>query len=197
MTPERTAPDRRTVLRTVGGLATASTAALAGCAQEEPDLEDAVETLPGSDYPSVENWLTGTEVGGEDESYDGEIADLRGQDQAGVSVGAEGNGDGFAFDPSAVAVSPGAEVRWQWTGQGGQHNVHAAPDEQLGESDYEFSFGEPQAGEDVTYSFAFDEAGVALYHCTPHLSAGMKGAVVVAERDGDGGASGDGGNGTS
>jgi len=94
-------------------------------------------------------------------------------------VGAEGNDGYYAFGPQAIAVSAGTEVRWVWTGEGETHNVEAEPDEQIGESDYEFSSGDPIAEADTEYTYTFDESGVALYHCEPHLALGMKGAVVV------------------
>jgi len=165
---------RRRVLR---GTAVGVAVALAGCASGG----DGGPTLPGSDYPAVDEWLTETTVGGSDDTYDGRIADQRGQDGIDVAVGSEGNGAFFAFDPSAVAVSPGTTMTWRWTGDGGAHNVEAEPDEQIGESDYEFSSGEAVDSDEATFEQTLDTEGVALYHCEPHLSSGMKGAVVVAE----------------
>lgn len=139
------------------------------------------ETISGSEYPAVDEWLTESEVGGADDSYDGSIVDARGSDSPTVDVGAEGNDGAYAFGPSAIAVSPGTEVTWVWTGEGETHNVVAAPDDQIGESDFEFRSGDPVADEGTEYTQTFDETGVALYHCSPHLALGMKGAVVVAE----------------
>lgn len=34
-------------------------------------------------------------------------------------------------------------------------------------------------GDDNEYSHTFDESRIALYHCEPHLSLGMKGSIVV------------------
>jgi len=133
------------------------------------------------DYPTVEEWLTETEIGAAADNYDGTIADQRDQSSVTVAVGAEGNGGNFAFDPPAVAVSTGTEVAWDWTGEGNPHNVEALPEEQLGESDYEFSSGEAEGGSGVKYSRTLDDSGIALYHCEPHLSLGMKGAIVVVE----------------
>jgi halocyanin-like protein len=141
--------------------------------------EDDDRQLSGDDYPAVDEWLTETEIGGADDSYDGEIVDERGADSVSVDVGSEGNGGAFAFGPSAVAVSPGTTVVWEWTGNGGLHNVEAEPEDQLGESDYEFGSGDPVSEAGTTFEFTFDESGIALYHCEPHLAVGMKGAVVV------------------
>jgi halocyanin-like protein len=131
-------------------------------------------------------------------NYDGTVVDERGADQVTVDVGASGNNGPFAFEPAAVRVDPGAEVVWEWTGEGGQHNV---VDEAGGfESDLTAEAG-------FTYSRTVDEPGVTKYFCAPHKSLGMKGVVVVGDVDvggggedgggtgGDGGASGDGGTG--
>lgn len=150
---------------------------------ETPDGDGGTEGAPveSSDYPLVEEWLTGSEIGGSDDSYDGSIQDGRGEGAPAVDVGVQGNGGAFAFGPSAIAVAPGTTVTWVWTGEGASHNVEAEPGEQLGESDFEFSSGEPVQEAGTEYEFTFDEMGVALYHCEPHLVQGMKGAVVVAE----------------
>jgi halocyanin-like protein len=105
------------------------------------------------------------------EGFDGEITDATGQDSVTVEVGAEGNGGAFAFAPPAVAVSPGTTVTWEWTGEGGQHNV-------VSDSGSDFSF-ESELKTDGSFEQSFEEAGVALYVCEPHESLNMNGAVVV------------------
>jgi len=185
--------DRRTVLAAAGAVGVGFTGALAGCAEGGGDGEDGdgqggngqdggtdgAATIAGSDYPAVDEWLTETEVGGADDTYDGSIVDWREESEPTVDVGAEGNDGYYAFGPPAIAVSAGTEVRWVWTGEGETHNVKAEPEDQIGESDYEFSSGDPVAEAGTEYTYTFDEAGLALYHCEPHLALGMKGAVVV------------------
>ncbi|SFS03542.1 halocyanin domain-containing protein [Halomicrobium zhouii] len=181
--------DRRTVLRATGAVGLGGLVGMAGCAEggDGGDGGDGdggggsggTETIAGSDYPAVDEWLTETDVGGADDTYDGSIVDWREESEPTVDVGAEGNDGYYAFGPSAIAVSAGTEVRWEWTGEGETHNVEAEPEEQIGESDYEFSSGDPVAEAGTEYTYTFDEAGVALYHCEPHLALGMKGAVVV------------------
>ncbi|WP_276257713.1 halocyanin domain-containing protein [Haloglomus litoreum] len=150
---------------------------MAGCTGDGGD--GGQDTVPGNDFPAVDDWLTETDVGGADDTYEGTLVDLRDQDTVTIGVGTEGNGDDFAFGPSAVLVSAGTEVVWDWTGDGGRHNVEAEPDDQLGESDYEFSSGEPTQSADTEYRRTLDEAGVVLYHCEPHLSVGMKGGIAI------------------
>ncbi len=50
-------------------------------------------------------------------------ADMRGQTEVRVQVGAEGNGGEFAVSPPAIHVDPGTTVIWEWVGEGGPHKV--------------------------------------------------------------------------
>ncbi|MFC6823540.1 plastocyanin/azurin family copper-binding protein [Halopelagius fulvigenes] len=59
---------------------------------------------------------------------------------------------------------------WEWSGQGGSHNVSAK----------DGSFGSEMTGEKGhTFERTFEEAGTYKYVCVPHEAMGMKGAVVV------------------
>jgi halocyanin-like protein len=157
-------------------LTTGVLGALAGCGGSGGDGGSG----PGpDDYPTIDEWLTETELGGADDSYDGTFADERGTDTVTIDVGSEGNDGNFAYGPSAVVVSTGTEIRWNWTGEGNPHNVEALPEEQLGESDYEFSSGEAVGGSGVQYTRTMDTEGIALYHCEPHFALGMKGGIGV------------------
>jgi len=107
---------------------------------------------------------------GDVDNYDGTVVDTTGRGEVAVTVGAEGNGGAFAFDPPAVRVAVGTTVVWEWTGDGGQHNV---VDEDGGfESDL-------TAEEGHTFERTFEEPGTYRYACTPHRGVGMKGAIVV------------------
>ena len=113
----------------------------------------------------VEEFLSDTS------NYDS-VQDETGSDEVTVAVGAEGNDGNFAFDPPAIEVDAGTDVVWEWTGEGGQHNVV--------DEDGEFE-SETTEEEGFTFTYTFEEAGTYLYACTPHRSLGMKGAVVVSE----------------
>jgi len=107
--------------------------------------------------------------------------DLRGQDSVTVAVGA---GNGFLFDPPAIWVDPGTTVTWEWTGEGGNHNVVAQDDT------FE---SELQSEEGATFEYTFENAGQHRYVCVPHQGAGMKGGVAVgdvSEQAGGGGGEG-------
>jgi halocyanin-like protein len=115
------------------------------------------------------------------------VADATGQDEVTITVGAQGNGGNFGFDPAAVQVDPGTTVVWEWNGEGGQHNVVA---EEGGEFESELV---AEAG--FTFEQTLDSEGVVKYFCQPHRALGMKGVVVVGEMPGGGGESGGGGGG--
>ncbi|WP_135303707.1 halocyanin domain-containing protein [Haloarcula amylovorans] len=172
------AVSRRQLLRTV---AITGVGGVAGCGGGSGDGGDDSDggTVSAEAYPSIDEWLTETDIGGADDTYDGALTDSRDSPSLTVDVGAEGNNGNFAYSPSAVVVSTGTEIRWNWTGEGNPHNVEALPEEQLGESDYEFSSGEAVGGSGVKYTRTVEETGVALYHCEPHFSLGMKGGIAV------------------
>ena len=145
-TPEQTF-SRRGLLKTGIG-ATAAVAATSGSAQAQ-------------DAP-YDGYL------GDANAFDGKTADLTGQDSVSVDVGA---GEGFAFAPAAINIDPGTTVTWEWTGQGGVHNVLA--------EDGTFDSGSTMNS--GSFEHTFEEAGVYTYYCTPHKALGMKGVVAVGD----------------
>lgn len=124
-----------------------------------------VKEPPSSGNSAVDEWLAAAS------NFDGTIADRTDTDTATVTVGAEGNGGRFAFDPPALRISTGATVRWDWTGDGGPHNIVSRGD---GPLDTELVVDEGSA-----YEHTFEETGTYLYSCKPHESLGMRGAIVV------------------
>jgi halocyanin-like protein len=101
-------------------------------------------------------------------NYDGEVVDKTGSDTVTVKVGA---GDGLAFGPAAVHVDNGATVEWEWTGEGGAHNVVA--------DGGEFESGSAVNTTGVQFEYTFEEDGIYNYYCQPHEASGMLGSVVV------------------
>jgi halocyanin-like protein len=158
-----------------GGAATLSAAAPA--AAQETETADGNESEGGEDGgegggggggggpPDYGNWFSN--VG----NFDGSTADATGQDEVTITVGAEGNGGNFAFEPPAVHVDAGATLVFEWTGEGGAHNVAG--------QDGTLDSGSPVAEAGVNYEATIDEDGIYQYECTPHAGQGMKGAVVV------------------
>lgn len=130
--------------------------------------------------PDFGGWLDGV---------DGGFEDARGESDVTVEVGADGNDGAFAFSPAGLWIDPGTTVTWEWTGAGGQHNVHA----QEG-ADFESELSDEEGH---TFEHTFEDEGIVTYQCDPHASLGMKGAVGVGEEvpttGGDGGHGGDGG----
>ncbi len=102
-------------------------------------------------------------------NYDG-VVDRTGEDEVTVQVGSQANGGAFGFGPAAISVSSGTTVTWEWTGDGGSHDVQADDGSFASELTDE-------AGH--TFSHTFDNTGTTKYYCMPHKTMGMKGAVVV------------------
>jgi halocyanin-like protein len=168
---------RRWLLRAVG---TGVVAGTAGCSTSSGTTNDSdAPTVPGGEYPKIDEWLRTSDVGGPATNYTGELLDWTGRDTVTISVGADGNEGNFAYGPPAVVVSAGTVVEWSWTGLGSPHDVVARPADQLGVSDYAFDSDGMKDGSGVKLTTTMDERGIALYHCTPHLSLGMKGGIAV------------------
>ncbi|EMA68679.1 halocyanin domain protein [Halorubrum aidingense JCM 13560] len=100
---------------------------------------------------------------------DGERVDRTDEETVDVAVGADG---GFAFEPAHVTVDVGTTVVWEWTGEGGGHNVYEVNERFESELTDEAGF---------TFEHTFDEPGTFEYVCTPHQTQGMAGSVEVVE----------------
>jgi serine/threonine-protein kinase len=172
--------DRRTFLAAAG--VTASTIALAGCSGGDGgdggdgdggngdggDGDGGMDNGDTSVPDEVDSYLSEEDAN----LYEGEAADETGSDSVSIAVGA---GDvGLAYDPACVRVDSGTEVTWEWTGEGGAHNVVSTDN-----SATEFNSGEAVDSDSETFSQTFDSAGNQLYYCTPHRANGKVGAVIV------------------
>ena len=158
---------RRDFLRAAGG-GTAVAAAAVGTAGT------------AAAQPSFGGWMS--DVG----NYP-EVVDETGSSEVTVQVGTEANGGAFGFGPAAVQVDPGTTIIWEWTGEGGQHNVVA--------QDGASFDSELVADAGFTFEHTFEEEGATTYYCQPHQSLGMKGVVVVGALPEEGGSGGDEGGG--
>ncbi|AFK18843.1 halocyanin domain-containing protein [Haloferax mediterranei ATCC 33500] len=159
---------RRTFLHATA--ASTGIALLAGCSSSadtdsgENGDSDATTTAD-TESRDFGGWFDRTD------NYDG-VHDMTGKDTVSVTVGAEGNGGGYlAFTPAAVKVSPDTTVVWEWTGNGGTHNV-VERENGLFESEITSTEGH-------TFEYTFEETGEYRYVCVPHEQLGMVGAVVV------------------
>jgi halocyanin-like protein len=139
----------------------------------------------GSDQPTVEaeygNWFTADADGGATDNFDGTTVDETGSDDVTVEVGTNANGGTFGFGPAAVRVSPGTTVNFEWVSNTHNVVVQSQP-EGAG-----WSGSEDINNEGYSYSHTFETPGVYTYYCQPHLSVGMKGAIVVGAAPGGGG----------
>ncbi len=101
--------------------------------------------------------------------YSDSADDQTGNAEVTIQVGA--GSDGMGFGPAAVHVDPGTTVIWEWTGEGGAHNVVS--------NDEAFNSGSPTGDAGTTFEHTFEEEGIFNYHCVPHEGSGMKGGVAV------------------
>ena len=172
MTHSDSAVTRRSLLRASAGAGAAAvgTSALVGGAA----AQDA----------SVDEWLSDAD------NYDG-VIDETGSGEVTVEVGTNANGGSFGFGPAAVQVDPGTTVTFEWVSN--THNVLV--ENQPSEAGWSGEEGINNEG--YSYSHTFETEGVYTYYCNPHLSMGMKGAVVVGDVEAASGGSGgsDGGSG--
>ncbi|PSQ59342.1 hypothetical protein BRD18_03685, partial [Halobacteriales archaeon SW_7_71_33] len=99
-----------------GAATVAALGGVAGCTGGEGG-GDGDEDEEADPQQRVDDYLSN------DETYDGSVEDLTGESAPTVAVGAAGNTGNFAFDPSALRVSTGTAVTWEWTGKGSSHNV--------------------------------------------------------------------------
>ena len=165
---------------------TTAVAATTGAAAAQDNTTDGTAT-----DETATNETAGGESGGESVEYDFDgylddarlydgpdsVEDLRGQSSVTVNVGA--GSTGLAFGPPAIHIDPGTTVTWEWTGNGGAHNVVA--------NDGTFESGQTQTS--GTFDYTFEEDATHTYYCNPHQGAGMKGAVVVGSGGSGGGES--------
>ena len=151
---------RRSLLKRAGGAATAGAvgAAATSTASAQSDLYGGYLAETGN--------------------FDGTTADATGMSEVTVAVGA--GTSGLLFDPAAIVVDPGTTIKWEWTGNGGAHNVYN--DDQLSTVDERlFDSEEAVDATGVQYEFTFESAntGTHPYACSPHRALGMRGVVAV------------------
>lgn len=79
---------------------------------------------------------------------------------------------GMAFAPLVIKVAPGDTVSWT---NMNTHNVEAM--EGMVPEGTELFMSKMSEN----YSHTFEEEGIYIYQCTPHIGAGMGGAVIVGE----------------
>ncbi|MFD1642088.1 halocyanin domain-containing protein [Halohasta litorea] len=147
---------RRTVLRTGAAIGTASLGlTTAGVTAAQNEVQE----------PDYGDWF------GNVGNYDSTV-DERGSDEVTITVGSSANGGAYGFDPAAIHVDPGTTIVWEWSGDGGSHNVVAE------DGSFESELTE-EAGH--TFEYTVEAEGIITYACSPHKSLGMKGTIAVGD----------------
>lgn len=165
--------DRRAFLRGVGAMGLLGTA---GCAGTGVDTSTMESPTPTQSPTATESMTTDPTATDRSESPN-RTAD--------VAAGPEGR---LRFDPDEVEIAVDDAVRWTFESAG--HNVTSKPGASnrvrnppeaepfaTYEGDDHFSLVEP----DETFTHTFTVPGEYVYVCTPHVSEGMVGSVIVAE----------------
>ncbi|MEM4781313.1 MAG: halocyanin domain-containing protein [Halalkalicoccus sp.] len=170
----------------IGGTATAGALAASGSAVAQEEEEEEAEGEEGEEDTEGEEEENGEgeegDGGGGDEEPDwssfvedapnfDSTDDQRGEEEVTVDVG--GGDDGLTFEPAAIWVDPGTTVIWEWTGEGGAHNVNGVEGEEF-QSDTTDEAG-------FTFEHTFEEEGINEYECSPHTAQNMHGGVAVGE----------------
>ena len=88
-----------------------------------------------------------------------------------TSVSASDLNGNYVFTPSCIKISSGQTVTWTNTGI----MIHTATSDSG--SPVTFDSGNLSPGQ--TFSFTFAAPGTIGYHCTYHVSLGMKGTIIV------------------
>lgn len=138
-------------------------------ADSQDDGQDETREMNEQILSQAESFVSSNEAN----LYEGQIQDRTGESEVTIETGAGDNG--FSFDPSGVAVSTGTTVTFEWTGNGGAHNVVSEDS-----SDYEFE-SELTDEQGYTLDVIANDPGTMLYVCIPHRAQGMYGAVAVIE----------------
>jgi len=174
--------NRREFVRTAGGVA-GGTAALSATGSAAAQEEGGGEGGGGGGPPDYGSWFNGVS------NFD-ETVDETGNSEVTVEVGVNNGGQAYGFGPAAVHVDNGTTVQFEWTGEGGTHNV-------VSDGDGPLDSGSAVDAEGVQYEHTFEEDGIYKYYCVPHETLGMKGAIVVgtdyptADSGGGGGGGGE------
>lgn len=105
-------------------------------------------------------------------NYDGSVSDRTGESEVTILNGSvEGTEQAYVFEPAAIQIDSETTVTWEWRGNVG-HSVSHREDE--------FGSGVIRGGGE-TFEYTFQDEGLYLYYCRPHLTMGQKGAVVVGD----------------
>ncbi|EMA04055.1 halocyanin precursor-like protein [Haloferax mediterranei ATCC 33500] len=120
---------------------------------------------PSTGYERVDEWMINSS------NFDGTVADETDTESVSVRVGTSGNGGNYAFEPPVLKISTGTTITWEWTGNGGGHNIV------FQEADVDS--GEIAVDSGETFKHTFETTGTYCYACEPHKGLAMKGAVIV------------------
>lgn len=86
---------------------------------------------------------------------------------------------GTSFSPNSLTIYVGETV--QWENLGGTHNVNGSLD--IFSNNPEGFYSGPASTDNWTFEFTFNKTGKYEYQCDAHASIGMKGEIIVIEKE--------------
>jgi plastocyanin len=78
---------------------------------------------------------------------------------------------GFVFIPSDLTITKGDTVKWLWV-----NGVHTTTSDSPGGVEH---WDAPLDQNHLSFSFVFTQDGKFPYHCTFHVSLGMRGTIQI------------------
>lgn len=154
-------PQRRRFI--VSGVSVALAAGIAGCLGDDDDGNGNGDGNGTDPEDEAIDWAEPAA------NWEGEITDWTGETSVTVENGQLPGSAQFVFDPPVIRIDTGTTVTWVWI----DDQNHSVTDD-----DGAFDSGDIQ-GEGETFEHTFDESGVYLYYCRPHLAQNQRGAVIV------------------
>jgi len=102
------------------------------------------------------------------------VRDWTGRAEVTIKVGVNNGGQPYGFGPPAVRVNPETTIIWEWTGEGGPHNVIAETDHKIN--------SQLTNRPGYTYEYVYDGTMSKVqidYYCSTHEQEGMRGVIAV------------------
>ncbi|MDX1573371.1 MAG: plastocyanin/azurin family copper-binding protein [Methylophaga sp.] len=136
-----------------------------------PDTEDTMATEPVAEPDTTADTTTepeetNTSAAANDASTETDVSESEGAKTHEVTA------QGLKFEPLVIKINPGDTVAWRNMSTHNSESIDGLIPE--GAEKWNSPMSE-------NYERTFTEEGIYIYKCTPHIGAGMGGAIIVGE----------------